>query len=155
MKPLAACMFGLGFVLAGCHASSRPSSHCLEGTLGVRGVDPGTELWIAGEDGDFHIEGDLEPRLRRLSGLAVGACGVLSDDSLDPSSFRLLDVQGYPARLGVLERRDGGWALRTDGEVLGLAGVSPALARHVGSEVWVAGELGDERLTVVVFGAIT
>ena len=137
-----------------CQTGSGAATDCLEGTLDVRGPDPGSELRLLSDDDELLIRGDLEARLRGLSGLGVSACGLRRGGAFEPSSFRLLDVQGYPARLGVLVREDGAWLLRDDAGSIPLAGVSPALARHLGSEVWVAGGLNDGAMAVVAYGLV-
>ena len=78
----------------------------------------------------------------RVSGLEVRLEGRAEPDgrSFDVNGFEVVALEGTPAVDGVLAQDDDAIVLvRRDGRRIPLSAVPPALRRHIGERVWVAG----------------
>lgn len=144
----------LVLLLASCASAAKQSLNeaCLDGLVQTRGPDPAPELWIRADDDEVRIQGNLGPNIRLLTGARVRVCGARFDEDMIATTYQLLEVQGYPALLGRLKSTSNGWTLDVDGQTYDLVGVSGLLAEFDGRVVWVAGEIEQRTVTVLLFG---
>jgi hypothetical protein len=140
--------------------SMQGDSASVEGVVKVVGSDPFAQVVLETRDGEqVAVVGDLRPELANLVGLTVrvvgrpGGAAPPVDRSIEVQTYEALDVRGDPVYVGTLERVGDGYRLR-GGTVWELVSVPDALAANVGAKVWVAGQRGDGRITVSVYGVI-
>ena len=103
---------------------------------------PFTRTIVVGDD-TVAVTGSYEAEITRLAGAQVRITGRIGEGEgmgkeMDATSYEILDVDGIRPQVGMLERVDSGYVLRSaDGDETRLLGVSERLAAAAGGRVWV------------------
>lgn len=108
--------------------------------------------------GAVNLSGALLPELRRLSGAMVSVQGSRTAASplerFETTAYEVTSIDGQRPSVGILQERDGGFALAGE-ETVRLSGVTDPLRRQVGAKVWVVGRQTDSGLQVQSYGVIS
>lgn len=130
----------------------------LRGTIAVVGAEPTTVVTLRPRSGtrEIQLSGQDRSALGRLSGVDVWVSGELDSarGRMEVHRFEVRSVDGIPAADGVLEMEDERAVLvRPDGQRLRINNPPNALLQHVGTRVWVSGNLDEEPVAFGVIGA--
>ncbi|MDX1393394.1 MAG: hypothetical protein R3195_03345 [Gemmatimonadota bacterium] len=129
----------------------------IDGRVRIVGSRPFSRTIVQPDSGDaLTLSGPYANEIGRLSGARVRVTGRYEDArlperSLAATSYEILSVDGDPAIVGLLERDDDGWELRSGQSTTRLASVSEALGERAGALVWV---VLDERGGVARYGVL-
>jgi hypothetical protein len=125
----------------------------LRGRTAVVGSAPmNVRVALQAEDGrSIYLTGPLTDELGRLSGAELEIHGRMNGSEMEPTSYRVVSVDGRPALVGVVETAPGGGLqLRLeDGSAVRLGGGAGDL--RPGQKVWVQ---GPSQVQVQTFGVI-
>lgn len=130
-----------------------------EGEISVTGTAIDSRPVLQTADGALGLTGELTAELRRLSGARVRVegerrSGRLPSESIDVSSYTVLEVNGERPEVGTITLRDGApWLATADGATR-LIGASDRLAGLNAAKVWVTGRRTDEGIEVGSYGVI-
>ena len=114
-----------------------------DGRVRVVGSRPFSRTIVQPDSGDaLTLSGPYANEIGRLSGARVRVTGRYEDSGLPEralaaTSYEILSVDGDPAIVGLLERDDDGWELRSGRHSTRLTTVSEGLAERAGALVWV------------------
>ena len=106
------------------------------------GNSPFTRTIVVGDD-TVAVAGRYEAEITRLVGARVRITGRIGKGEgmgkeMEATSYEILDVDGVRPLVGILERVDSSFVLRSaDGDETRLLGVSERLAAVAGGRVWV------------------
>jgi hypothetical protein len=104
--------------------------------------------------GGTYLDGPLSGELRRLGGVRVEVWGERSARGMRVAGYRIVSVDGAPVWLGVVERAQGGLALRLeDGSLVRLR--YPPAALQPGNKAWVQGPSSGGEVSVQTFSIVT
>ena len=161
MRLRARSLIGL-LLAAGCAgarnapAQGEPAQERVVGRVAVTGSAPMNVRIALMRDSaaSVFLEGALAPELRRLGGARVEVWGDRAADALQVAGYRIVSVDGAPVWQGVVERVDGGLALRLqDGSLVRLRHAPAEL--QPGRKVWVQGPAAPAEVSVQTFGVIS
>ena len=132
---------------------------CVVGTVVSEGVSVAPRTLVRQDSGEeVEVMGAFAGNVRRLTGAVVRACGPgrTSEGALEVTQVDVLEVDGMPARLGVLRMSVSGWVLEPldTGDPTILESVPTALQAAEGEVVWVAGLAAPDILTVRSFAVL-
>jgi hypothetical protein len=119
-----------------------PSTAAIAGRIRVTGDTADRVVELRDADGDvFRLLGSVTSALASVDGGDVIVWGTFdSTPGFLVRQFKVAGMRGGPARDGVLEATEGGFALRmADGSLRVVPGLHSDGAKYVGSRVWVMG----------------
>ncbi len=131
------------------------------GTVASLGPDPVPQIVVQSEGrAPVAVLGDLKEEIAQLIGLRVRVIGTEGEgppptvSAVVARSYEIMDLNGMPVHMGLLESVDDTLWLVTGAERLVLSGAPEDLRQALGSRIWVAGEVQNQTLRLSAYGVI-
>jgi hypothetical protein len=156
----------LGLLVVACRAGSAPGTGP-ESSVGVPTVVTGRVITVGSDSAGVpqlysesgpptDIVGDLTREIHRLTGAQVTVLGSPGPaNAIDVRSYAVLEVNGERPHVGVVIRRETGYALFLESGAVAIESNSEApLEALLGTKIWALGPKHGERLRIDSYGVI-
>ena len=102
------------------------------------------------------LVGAMTEEIRRLSGARITVLGIPRPAAaLDARTYAVLEVNGERPQVGVVTRRESGYALFLESGIVDIeAGSGAPLESMLGAKIWTLGPMAGEKLRIQSYGMI-